>query len=94
MTTTNIKIKGVKNAISNYKQCDNRNLFPIFYLNMSTGSVWCNIYTSRNSWTQYQNENIVCVHPYQFISCQDGVSMKTLRLACEKTIEYYKTERK
>lgn len=53
MATT--KLTGIKKAIGNAK----RSNFYRIYLNKTTGKVWTNTYASCNSWTQYQDKNIV-----------------------------------
>ena len=61
MENTQIKITGIKKAISDYKNwlsIDSRHTANIM-LDKSSGKVWTDIFVSCNSWKIYHDKNII-----------------------------------
>ena len=63
-----IKIYGHKKAIGEYKNWLSRawgNKAKIM-LDLETGHVWCDAFTSCNEWIEYHDSNVICLSDYIF----------------------------
>jgi hypothetical protein len=51
------KFTGIKKAAGIMKNAK----YALAYMDISTGEVWANEYSDGNSWTQYDDKNIICL---------------------------------
>ena len=85
--TTLIKFKGIKKAISDYNNAISRGLHTIFYMDIATRIVWCNVYADCNSWNQYHTSTIHRVDIGMVLNeDNEKLTMKLLNDACNYTI--------
>ena len=88
--TKNIKVTGIKKAMSNYNTCDNWRTYGLFYLDIITGDVWCNLYNDCSSWTIYHNDDIICLNPWEYLpDPENKLTMARLKFACECAIKQH-----
>jgi hypothetical protein len=63
-----IKITGIKTAIGDYNNWINRDWRRVakIMLDKSTGEIWCDCFSDRNTWKLYLDKDIVSLSGYIF----------------------------
>lgn len=86
--THGLKMVGLKKAsgetFGSYSHLPNCAYTEIFY-NIETGDVWANYQPSGNSWTQYDDRNIICV-----CNCYQKLHMQEIADLIYERINYMK----
>ena len=84
----NIKITGIKKAISDYKNwlsIDWRHTANIM-LDKSTGEVWTDCFIDCNTWKEYHSDDIVSLSSYIREMTEEPFTMAILRKYAEMAI--------
>ena len=94
MLKSNVKIHGIKKAVGEAKEWNNRSYGDAtnVMLDTETGEVWTDIFTDCNTWKEYHKESIHSVTGYiRMHHDNKEINMKNVKLACIKMMEDFKS---
>ena len=90
MLKSNVKIHGIKKAVGEAKEWNNRSYGYVtnVMLDTETGEVWTDVFIDCNTWKEYHKESIHSVTDY-IVMRHDNIeiNMKNVKLACIKMME-------
>lgn len=82
-----IKFKGIKKAMGVYNWAKKEGFSTIFYMDTRTNEVWCNYYTNQNSWSKYDDVEIIAVNVKEYLNQEENIklTMELLNKICNYT---------
>lgn len=76
-----VKITGIKSAIGDYNNWINRDWrhSANIMIDLSTGEIWTDIFTDRNSWKEYHSNSIISLSSYITERIDKKLTMELLK---------------
>lgn len=83
----NVKIHGIKKAVSDYKNNHER-LHCVIYFDLDDGKVWTDVFADGNSYNDYHSKTIHALNTYMMDACGSELPVPVTMANVRKTAEH------